>query len=484
MKKKLELIKSHNNEKGMALVVVLLVLVVVSVMGLSIMGLAASNMKMSSGDRNYQSSYYIAESGVTYIMNLVNKNALEVYNQTDTDTSAKYFSRVKDKLNNYLIERPLNEIDPAFIFEKTPLGEQPIAKIKIEPLDSNNGKYKIISTGIIDNRLRTVEKIFTLTWKAKNSVVKIPTDKAVFVKNNLNLSGNVEITGSVGTNSSGKNIISLSGFINIHGSLGVNSTNPNNSVTKSGTVNIDNSVVAMTETYNFSMPIWDFPSSPIPAIDLSINSPFTLFMDKNLAYKNFNINNSLEINVGSTDKYLIVNNFNTNSGNITITGSGKLTIYVLGDITINGNSTINKPNNIKNLEFIVKKSNISSSPKEITASGLSKIYGSLFAEDANITLSGNSGFQGNIVTGGTNVTFSGYNETDTRVFYTPNADITLSGNCDIKGSVIAKSLTASGYQKFSIGNLTSDSFSFLNGNGSSGTVSITDLILKDPVREE
>lgn len=72
------------NEKGIALVMVLLILTVMTILGLALMGLTLNNMKMSSGERTYQSTYYIAESGITYTLDIVNDSIVNIYNGSTT----------------------------------------------------------------------------------------------------------------------------------------------------------------------------------------------------------------------------------------------------------------------------------------------------------------------------------------------------------------------------------------------------------------
>src|SRR4051794_9345830 len=92
--------KLKNNEHGIALISVIMVLVVVSVLGVSLMGLAATNLKMSTRERSDQSTYYIAESGATLMMNEVNKQVLEAY--TASSTKDAFYEKAKENLNDNL----------------------------------------------------------------------------------------------------------------------------------------------------------------------------------------------------------------------------------------------------------------------------------------------------------------------------------------------------------------------------------------------
>ena len=53
-----------NNEYGFTLIAVLMVLVVLSILGLSINAIASNSVKTSTGERDDQSVFYIAEAGV------------------------------------------------------------------------------------------------------------------------------------------------------------------------------------------------------------------------------------------------------------------------------------------------------------------------------------------------------------------------------------------------------------------------------------
>jgi hypothetical protein len=164
------------------------------------------------------------------------------------------------------------------------------------------------------------------------------------------------------------------------------------------------------------------------------------------------------------------------SSNIVINGTGKLTIFVKGNVNITGNSTINTQANTKNLQFIVKGSSI-------TTSGNSKIYASLFSDSASITINGNTGFQGDIIAGGTDVEISGNTGANPRLFYAPNADVSLTGNTDFTGAIIANSFQGKGNHDFTFVPVDMNSISLLTGNSSGGIASISDIVSAQRVQE-
>lgn len=476
MKRILQKIKSQNNEQGMALVVVLLVIVVIGVMGTSLMSLAASNMKMSSGERNSQSAYYIAESGVTYKMNQINTKVLSIY--STYNTPGEFFSKFETEMAVGGASQAYNNFDNSF-------GQNPIANIKVESINTSSATskdYKITSVGTIDNRSRTVEKTFNLTWKPK-SIVDFPTDHAVFVKSTMNMSGSTFIKGSIGTASSQSGAINLYDSATISDVVGTYSISPNDVIKiNSDKVKIGSKETISTTT-NFLMPTWDFPDDTISSTNYTATNNKTLSMITNLSYNSFKLTDQAKvtINLNGANRYLVVNDFEVaDNASIDIEG-GKLTIYVMRNFKYSSNNDINKNSNVENLEFFVKASEPA---QTITATGSGKIHGSLFAENANISITGNTGFQGHIITGGMKVDLSGNNQSTTRLFYAPNATVTMSTNAHIKGTLVANNFISSDNAMVTFAELSTESLPLLPGNGSGGVTSISELITnQDPVRE-
>jgi cytoskeletal protein CcmA (bactofilin family) len=459
--------KRLNNQSGMALVYVLLILVVISVMGLSIMGLAANNVKMSSGERNYQSTYYIAESGITYTMNDINAKIQQAFIEAKKDENA-FYTLVNSKLE-IGVEKIYSDFDESF-------GQKPVAKVKIS--NPEKGKYFITSTGTINNRSRKVERSFKINWSPNISADSI-LNKGVLVSGKIDLSGGGNIDGDVRTNEDPSSII-LGWGANITGEIlaGPNKQNKE----------ISNNVKKYAYTANnpvidFILPIFPqvFPSGKDMGT-LKRNggmSEYTINMDQDLKYSEINLDNgtSLNINLMGKDskdnKNLIVDKLNLPNGFIRITGTGKLTIYVKDTITMN-NGAINggikgaSPGNTEQLEIYYKGA-------ILDLPGSTKIYGSLFAESANITFKQGAGIQGHIISLGTSIIFDGGSTAELRLFYAPLANISFTGGPKLKGSVIAKSMSMSGGGTITGGIPNIDNLSFFQGSGTGGAASIGDL---------
>ncbi|MFS0822525.1 pilus assembly PilX N-terminal domain-containing protein [Bacillus sp. 1P02SD] len=491
------------NEKGIALVMVLLILTVMTILGLAIMGLTLNNMKMSSGERTYQSTYYIAESGITYTMDMVNQNIVNIYN--DSATRGTFFSEIDHMVADINNEPPYRNFEEAF-------GHIPEAKITIEKIgnydvNDNYRDYKLTSIGTIDNRSRTVEKQIRISWVDKSNI-DIP-DTAVFVKEKIDLSRGAQIIGDAGTNSSAPNSVIINGGASITGTIYVG---PN---AKNDVINNSNfQVVNLPYQNTFDLPPFpDFPSNSKPEnerinnsynvidngsllIDNYLADNYFLNMDKDLKFNDIYItrNRTLNINIGNADRSIVVDHLNIVNGKINIIGAGKLTLYVTNKITMGSSSVINTTDEIESkkmneatksnlIKEQIKKLDIFYKGSTLEMAGGQKIYGSLYAQNADIEMTRGSGFQGHIITGGVKINIDGDASAVTQVFYAPNANVKILGGGSVKGNIISKNLTITGggvitYEKVSFEDLPP------MFGGTTETISPTDILSAEPTREK
>jgi type II secretory pathway pseudopilin PulG len=499
MRQYFQRLKPYQNEKGIALVVVLLVLAVVSIMGVTVLGLSINSLKESSTESNYQSTYYIAESGATYELNNLSSSILQEYNSSNDGLT--FFNKVEANF------KTITYTD----FESNG-GQQPSTVITVTKKNDDNANsattrdYTITSIGTIGNSSRTVTQTFHLNWIPKNDV-NIPSDTSVFVKTLISLDRGATISGAIGTNSSLPNQILLNGGSRLIGNnnIYVGPTGGSNVVNKA----VTNPIIPISAVKGFVLPpfpeIPTYPTLPdqkttdskgkkiyylinngaLQVVDYVWNN-YTLDMtNQDLSFSSLEIddNYQLNIDVGNSNRNLVVKDLNIPNGNIKILGTGTLTIYVTGNITMGSGSIINMGQNVNQLNIYLTGSGSVSSPKTLTLTGSQKIYGSLYAEDANIDFGNGSGFQGNILTGGKSVTVDGGAYANTQLFYAPNADFSLLGGGTIQGSIIANSLTATGGSKIIYEKLDQSSLPFFLSSGTSGTATISDLMTTDPVQE-
>ena len=484
-------IKQSSNEKGMALVVVLLVLTVISIVGLSLMGFAVNNMKMSSGESNYQSSYYIAESGANLKMNDINNNMLTYYNQA-LDGST-FFSNA-ERYMSLGTDSTYSDFDSSF-------SQQPSAKVRIEKVNNSNSNsatsrdYNIISVGTINNRSITVVKPFHLTWKTKSSGgsnnINVPADTAVFVDTTISLDNGATISGAIGTNSSLSGKISLNGNASIIGNSNIYvgpNADTSTMISKPSYIIVNNPIVKMSAVKTFSLPVFPtIPSYPLQS-DLNIkNGNYTLTMNQDMSFSNISLDNNytLTVDVGSNNRSIVVGNLNMINGSIKINGTGKLTIYVTGNVAMGSGSVLNTGKDVSKLIMYLKRSSVPTNPKSLSLTGSQQIYGSLFAEDANISVDNSGVLNGYFLTGGTNVSFSGNANagSNNNLFYAPNAAFNITGSAYLAGSIVAKSLTAVGGNSITFQTVNLNNVPFISNSGSGGTTGINDILATDPVRE-
>jgi Tfp pilus assembly protein PilX len=423
MNKLFHRLKGINNERGMALVAVLLVVVVVSILGVTLMGLAASNVKMSSGERNNQSTYYVAESGATYMMSEITKKVQEAYANTRTKNEFYIQTKTKFTENNFFTNHTVNSFENNF-------GQQPIAQTRIQEINSANGEYKIISTGTINNRTRTVEQYFKIRWS-----VEFPRT-AVFVDNTITVdSGSAIINGSIGTNSIATNAITLhdSGSIQTGAEIIVGPNAPNQG---KDVVNLNNFTNIHVLDEEISLDLRPFKEAPTGAYstsfgtiavpttgDIQISSDSTVNISNTIKLRDFSIDNNktLNINVGDKNLEMYVGDMDV-SGTLNIAGTGTLSIYVAGNLTFH-NGVINENANDRNKLTIYVKKSTTSTPKTISATSTpTGINCSIFAEDAIFDFTGGT-FRGKFVTGGL---------------------VTIGGNNVIEGAIVANSLHLKG----------------------------------------
>ena len=492
------------NDNGASLVMVLLVIVLFTITAVSLMGITGANIKMSSNEREYQATYYIAESGITYIKDNISKQISEVKDEIKTiedeaERRKEFFSHVDSRLASLSTDLPEG------FFDTTIGGVVPEVEIQIgsgQKVGADTSKYKITSEGKIGEHSRKIITVFYVNYSSTpNNSVSIPKDMAVFTNKKIELSGGASISGPVGTNSSLDNSIKLDGGAGISGDIYVGPGSGTGVINKPDWMNMTNKINIMSSTKAFEMPLFpDYPNYNLISndriqrdssnsydvvsqgnvnMDSWMTKNYTLKLNQDLTINNITItqDNTLTIDLGNEDRSIVVNNINIPQGHIKISGTGKLSIYVKGNISLGGGSTINKGNEVKNLEMYLK------GIKSLELSGGQKIYGSLFAENANITLTGGSGFQGNIITYGNSFNITGGSNVTTQLFYAPNADFSMSGGGSIKGSIIAKSFKASGganvvYTSVNNGGLSE----YLGTGGQSFDTSAN--VTFDPVKEE
>lgn len=247
--------------------------------------------------------------------------------------------------------------------------------------------------------------------------------------------------------------------------------------------------------------------------NIKTNANFTIEgknSENTIVAKNLNINNGEMKLQGNTSLYisdtltmnsnsklifgegdnnlLVVDNLNLVNGNIDIEGSGKLTIYVRNRLKMVGRN-INKETKIKDLEIFYAGS---SKPE---FGGDTKIYGNLYAKQADLEFGAGNGIQGTVLSGGNSIKITGGSANIAQMFFAPNAHVEFSGGGKLKGKVIANRFTISGggTVDFTAPDIDDDLFnpnlpddSVVNGPGASEIIETgaSPSFTKGKVREE
>ncbi|MFB1051783.1 PilX N-terminal domain-containing pilus assembly protein [Paraliobacillus sp. JSM ZJ581] len=461
-------------ENGSILATVLMTLTVLSLLGIALATASFANVNLSSVDRAYQSTFYIAEGGANQTYASIESIVNDVYDSTSNQ--AEFYTTFNNKLDE-LDNKVLTNFSSIF-------KDNPSANISIQELNTSNPRnYQIISEGVIGERTRTVTRPFQINWTSGN-VLNIPDRAVAIVKNNIHLSGSSTLNGNVYVESSDSNTINMSGGTSItDGAAYVPESAVNHALNDAGgtppIVKPNTNILPWIEYQRIvdSFPI--FPSYTLATSEkfekvdvngnLNITQNHTLNLLENISFNSISItgDSTLKINTNNQNVDIVVDNLNVPGGHIEIIGTGTIDFYVknifsMGYGEINGGGAVNQVN-------VYLAGNNS-----VNLSSSTKIIGSLFAKTANVTLKGGGGFKGFIVTGGNNVTFDGGSFSNL-LLLAPNANIKVGAGAMITGTLIGNSLTGSGGTGVTYKDMSGE-FPF----GSADSPSDDDLITKEP----
>ncbi|UOQ47287.1 pilus assembly PilX N-terminal domain-containing protein [Gracilibacillus caseinilyticus] len=476
------------NEKGIALVLVMMVFVILSLLSIAILTVSASNLNVTTKDRSLQSSFYIAETGL-------NHTIADIYDQVDalyhtSSNQVSFFQRLED-----LIIKTDQPVELSFTEQYE---REPKVKVTVTRLNNNNPRaYHIVATGGMDKSSRTVETEIEIEWQ-DNQTIDIPQNLVAYTgvfdsqrckAPQIALEQGAIIDGDFGTACLSKGAITITGNPKLSGEQVFVPEGAKENVIDLR-ANYAGNIPLLTFQNNVIYPgnirqmMDSFPSVPsytIP-VDQTIGDEFNrhqviqngnlnithykadgyqLKMTSNLSFHqiNFNSNRKLYIDTNGQDREITVERLNLENGHIYITGEGALTVYVTESITFGSGSTFNADRSVDDLFLYLAGKN-----KSFTLTGAQKMNGHLFAEDASVTLSGGGGFNGSIITGGNQVNLSGGNYNETLIL-APHAKVTASNGASVYGTVISDSLRVTGGAKLSFKELNLDDILIFGGTG-------------------
>lgn len=492
---KLVIGKLKDDEKGVALVVVLMVFVIISILGLAITALAVNNMKMSTRERENQSTYYIAESGITLMESEIKQLA-----KTSCTNSATNF------VNSFVTQ---TKTYSGSDFPKV-YGLQPEAQVTSNiTKDAVKGVVNIEmqSHGTIGNNNRTVSKIVQVKCTPGNSEspLTILNDMAVYTNNTIYFSS--KIIGNIGTNCVNGNCSSAKP---ITVDWGAELINPEKS-SEFAIINVPNPPNPVTNIYDkptymnflpkvssisyrpfyganspYNPPAFpEYPKlTPKPNILLSGGSSNDLTISSDGYYDQITLQSGriLTINVGTENRKIVVNKLLMEQGFIKITGTGTLTLYVgdefvfggykKGEPTGGGSSSINASGDSDKVNIYYKGN------QSFVLGGDIRINGNVYVKNANISLGGSGSIIGNLIAANaTKVDITGGSNSTNRFILAPKATVNVSGGATVKGSVISNNFNLTGGATMIFGkmDLTDDVSFYPPSTKSNSTVSVIPL---------
>lgn len=471
------------NQRGSAFIIVLLLVLIMSVLGLSMMGLASSNMQMGEMDRNYQSVFYIAESGQQHEV----EGLSDVVDQIceDSATATEFFGKMDDYFKSeYPGEDHSKEIE---IFDEQ-FGETVTATVFIEGIgDWSQGDkehtYTIVSEGDIGGVKRKVATDIDLEWTDWAEATPTPTPSstpsasdpspsaspeasptptpppeedppdtvvpnvnvALFSIGSITMTGSAGISGPVGTNNTQAGGVSFSGTAGVSGSFYISpNADPDSIFTVPGHNTIGNhigSLLVMEEEPQYPLPAYPaVPDLPQRADEVLAWNNDNVTINEDGHYNLIKTNSyTLNIDVGQGVRTLVVDNFTINgSGRVNIIGNGLLRLYVTNEFNLSGSSTFNANGDAENVMLYYGGANT------FRVDGATQLVGSVYVHSANVEIVGSGGVTGHIITGGSSVNITGNASAYVRMIYAPNALVSLSGSGHVRGAVVANSCVMTG----------------------------------------
>lgn len=457
--------KILKDNKGNALLLVVLTLVIVSVIGLSLLKLAANANNTTISERDDQTFFYFAEAGVnlekTKVMKVLRVLDNEIRESFNTMTLIKQMEILNNNgsLENYyyktLTERLCTEYLEIFHRDcqseyklTEQFGKQPIVATTISTKSPNI--IVIESKGYFEGSTKKGRKVQQELKLNTNFQVSEPTE---------NSPGNEE-TNTPGDNTStiytGFTVLSA-GDVIINGGQGEikGKTYTIDGIIDVRTVDgskLDGYVPSYVYEYLPNFPDEKYSTSVKPAYtNLNFNGTIELTGNTNVSELKLQNNKSITINVGDRDIDLYVDNLVMSNGTINVIGTGKLNIYAT-NIDFSNKVTINQNGETENFNLYIFENVTFNNSVNVT------INGSIEIKKSDVVLKGSSTFvvYGNIYSGGKNITITGGSPASSgQWIVAPSAKLTLGGNnksFNLKGRIVVDSIEGNGSTKIEYGN--------------------------------
>lgn len=427
-----------DNERGSAFVVTLLVFCVVLVLGIGILGSAVTNTWMGKSDRDYQSVFYIAESGRDYAVEGLEKAAQDSFEAAED--AAGFFGAIDDYLGvSGNITIPTGVFDNQF-------GESVAAAVTVEGIgdwdeDDTEHTYTIVSEGGIGGVRRQVASEITLRYVPGVMQGSYISDVALFSLNGISVTQGSWIKGPIGTNSTEDGAINLGGTTTVTGILLREDADSQGIFANPTDYNYyKDKLIDMQEERTFPLPQYPGIPSLIHRSNINMNGG-AVTVSQDGQYNSIKVAGGgvLTINAGSDGLDLVVDDLEISGGaRISVTGTGMLNLYVTGTFTVNNGGTFNMGGNDRRVMIYY------SGTDTFSPMGGASCVASVYVKTADIDFTNSFSVTGHIISGGSDVHFAGSSSSTGSMIYAPNAELRMDNSGLVKGAVIVKNCTMVG----------------------------------------
>ena len=463
------------DERGIAMIAVIMALLVVALLSTAVLSMASSNVKNSLVEREYQSTYYIAEAGMTILTEKLKTDMDDIWLTTSNATD--FFQELE---NIYLLEQAF---DTMFISQYEHQPSVKVKLIKVAEPDPKVRTYMMVSRGTTENVTRTVTKNITIQWFP---YIDLDNLISVFALGDMAiLQGEV---GDIGTNGTitvprdgafpfpgtdrsdgtgawpkvGNYYVDVSKIPNsVYQTVGIQGVKPQIGDDWNDKSWIDGQCGTkqdLTEEREYPLPYFPlFPDDIPDAEKLNHDNTYgDIVLDNQLTYyKNITLTSNQTITINyNGDSSLVVDNLNIPSGNIKLNDNGSngvLTLYIRNNITF-ASTEINQPSGgMTEIGAANKLVIYYKGIADFTVNDNTKLYGNFYADHASVDINDGGKHVGNIVTGGSAVNIEGGASTTNQLIYAPNAYVVMGGAGTVYGPVVARDFLLSGSGKVLLG---------------------------------
>jgi len=433
------------DNKGVALVTVVLIFLVLVTLLAGVMFASVSNQKNAILSKDNTTAYYTAESGLNLTVEKIDKYLVD---NNYGEIPPTEFTSYINNLNNYIVSLN-NQSD-------TLTGINPSGTYLIQVSSPAAKTYTIKSIGTYNGVQRTIEGTFSFVDKLEKMA------KAVITKSSITMANNATIEGPIASL-----MVNANDVIDVHGCpIGevyvpdVNSTK----ISVGGSCNTVKPITSAVTFNSFTLPTY-YTSTNLRTVTFS-NGTYTFpELNGKLGYYVASLSSSnmtFNLGTGSDDRIikLYVNSLSTSSGtynigDINVIGNGKLMVLItLPASRTSGNSgnpkyqfswdgNVNVGNtDLSKFQLVIKKGTgfpTNTDPTFTIPNNLTFV-GSILADYVNVQF-GNLTFKGFIGTLGKSFkTTSNATITGPMWVYAPNADVSINSNSLVNGSIISNSV--------------------------------------------